>query len=76
VSLIKSHNNDRIIFMREKLYPKFKDKNIVVTFCQALCTQARLLGTPIRTPSIRINDRIVSKSYYRNEISQLNFTFY
>jgi len=31
VSSIKSHN-DRIIFIKEKLYSKFKDKNIVVIF--------------------------------------------
>jgi len=41
VSLVKSHTNDKMIFIREKLYLKFKDKNIVVTFCQAFCTQAR-----------------------------------
>jgi len=31
VSLVKNHN-DRMIFMRKKLYPKFKDKNIVIIF--------------------------------------------
>jgi len=31
VSSVKSHN-DRMIFIREKLYPKFKDKNIIVIF--------------------------------------------
>jgi len=31
VTSVKSHN-DRMIFMKEKLYPKFKDKNIVVIF--------------------------------------------
>jgi len=31
MSSVKSHN-DRMIFMRKKLYVKFKDKNIVVIF--------------------------------------------
>jgi len=28
-----------MIFIREKLYSKFKDKNIVITFCQAFGMQ-------------------------------------
>jgi len=49
VSLVKSYN-DGMIFMREKLYPKFKDKNIVVIFFAKFSVRVRFSGTLIRTP--------------------------
>jgi len=32
VSSVKSDNNNRMILMREKLYPKFKDKRMLLYF--------------------------------------------